>query len=201
LQRSSRAIRRFPARRRRRCTPRVVDNQTGIDIPRVCRGGTRTGLKIAGRWRDLRLKVPPAPAGLPRHRSEISYRRQTAILQVAAKRPCATGEQHFHRSGSPATASAIPKSSECWKSRSNTPSRISQSDRRSKARNRKPENHSGGHGESPGQSANPVALSSEERAKIASGRAWRLQESTSGSDYRLMRRKIDEFERGYAASG
>jgi Fe-S protein assembly chaperone HscA len=162
-----------------------VDNQTGIDIHVL--QGERELAKDCRSLARFTLKVPPAPAGLPR--IEVKFLIDAnGILQVAAK-DLRTGEQHsievqpsYGISGSEiermleesieyaeqdfAERQAIEARTEAEAILAATAKAL----------------------------ANPQssALPSEERAKIDSA-VLALKESTSGSDYRLMRKKIDDL--------
>jgi len=67
-----------------------VDNQTGIDI-HVLAGRAGNSRRIAGRWRDFNLRIPPGAGWLPR--IEVKFLIDAnGILPVAAKGCCATGK-------------------------------------------------------------------------------------------------------------
>jgi Fe-S protein assembly chaperone HscA len=162
-----------------------VDNQTGIDIHVL--QGERELAKDCRSLARFTLKVPPAPAGLPR--IEVKFLIDAnGILQVAAK-DVRTGEQHslevqpsYGISDSEiermleesieyaeqdfAERQAIEARTEAETILTATAKALSNEQSR--------------------------ALSAEERAKIENAVAA-LRESTSGNDYRLMRKKIDEL--------
>jgi molecular chaperone DnaK len=162
-----------------------VDNQTGIDIHVL--QGERELAKDCRSLARFTLKVPPAPAGLPR--IEVKFLIDAnGILQVAAK-DVRTGEQHsievqpsYGISDSDiermleesieyaeqdfAGRQAIEARTEALTILAATTKAL----------------------------ANPqsASLTPEERGKIAAA-VTALRESTSGTDYRLMRKKIDEL--------
>jgi molecular chaperone DnaK len=162
-----------------------VDNQTGIDIHVL--QGERELAKDCRSLARFTLKVPPAPAGLPR--IEVKFLIDAnGILQVAAK-DLRTGEQHSievqpsygisdfeiermleesieYAEQDFAERQAIEARTEAETILAATAKAL----------------------------ANPQssALPSQERAKIDAA-VLALKESTSGSDYRLMRKKIDEL--------
>ncbi len=162
-----------------------VDQQTGIDIHVL--QGERELAKDCRSLARFTLKVPPAPAGLPR--IEVKFLIDAnGILQVAAK-DVRTGEQHslevqpsYGISDSEiermlgesieyaeqdfAERQAIEARTEAETILTATAKALSNEQSR--------------------------ALSAEERAKIENAVAA-LRESTSGNDYRLMRKKIDEL--------
>jgi molecular chaperone DnaK (HSP70) len=162
-----------------------VDNQTGIDIHVL--QGERELAKDCRSLARFTLKVPPAPAGLPR--VEVKFLIDAnGILQVAAK-DVRTGEQHslevqpsYGISDSEiermleesieyaeqdfAERQAIEARTEAETILTATVKALSNEQSRT--------------------------LPAEERPKIENAVAA-LRESTSGNDYRLMRKKIDEL--------
>jgi Fe-S protein assembly chaperone HscA len=162
-----------------------VDNQTGIDIHVL--QGERELAKDCRSLARFTLQVPPAPAGLPR--IEVKFLIDAnGILQVAAK-DVRTGEQHsievqpsYGISDSDiermleesieyaeqdfAVRQAIEARTEAGTILAATTKAL----------------------------ANPqsASLTPEERGKIDAA-VTALHESTSGMDYRLMRKKIDEL--------
>ena len=162
-----------------------VDHQTGIDIHVL--QGERELAKDCRSLARFTLKVPPAPAGLPR--IEVKFLIDAnGILQVAAK-DLRTGEQH---------------SIEVQPSYGISDSEIEQmleesieyaeqdfAERQAIEARTEAEIILAATAKA---LANPQssALPSEERAKIDSA-VLAVKESTSGSDYRLMRKKIDEL--------
>ncbi len=162
-----------------------VDNQTGIDIHVL--QGERELAKDCRSLARFTLKVPPAPAGLPR--IEVKFLIDAnGILQVAAK-DLRTGEQH---------------SIEVQPSYGISDSEIEQmleesieyaeqdfAERQAIEARTEAETILAATAKALA-SPQSSALPSEERAKIDSA-VLALKESTSGSDYRLMRKKIDEL--------
>jgi len=162
-----------------------VDNQTGIDIHVL--QGERELARDCRSLARFTLKVPPAPAGLPR--IEVKFLIDASgILQVAAK-DVRTGEEHLIEvqpsygisdseiermlEESIAYAEQDFAERQAIEARTEAESMLSAT---SKALSRE-------------QSA---ALSGGERAKIEAGVAS-LKEAISGTDYKLMRKKIDEL--------
>jgi molecular chaperone DnaK (HSP70) len=162
-----------------------VDNQTGIDIHVL--QGERELAKDCRSLARFTLKVPPAPAGLPR--IEVKFLIDAnGILQVAAK-DLRTGEQH-----------SIEVQPSYGISDSEIEHMLQESieyaeqdfaERQAIEARTEAETILAATAKA---LANPQssALPSEERAKIDSA-VLALKESTSGSDYRLMRKKIDEL--------
>jgi len=162
-----------------------VDNQTGIDI-HVLQGERELARDCRSLARFV-LKVPPAPAGLPR--IEVKFLIDAnGILQVGAK-DVRTGEQHSievqpsYGIGDAEIERMLEESIEyaeqdfaerqAIEARTEAESILSAT---AKALGRE----------------QASALSPAERAKIDSAVAA-LKESAAGSDYRLMRKKIDEL--------
>jgi molecular chaperone DnaK len=162
-----------------------VDNQTGIDIHVV--QGERELAKDCRSLARFTLKVPPAPAGLPR--IEVKFLIDAnGILQVAAK-DLRTGEQHsievqpsygisdteIERMLEESIAYAEQDFAErqLIEARTEAETILSAT---AKAL------------------ANPQssALSEEERAQIDAAIAG-LKESAAGTDYKLVRKRIDEL--------
>jgi molecular chaperone DnaK len=162
-----------------------VDNQTGIDIHVL--QGERELAKDCRSLARFTLKVPPAPAGLSR--IEVKFLIDAnGILQVAAK-DLRTGEQHSievqpsYGIGDSEIERMLEESIEYAEQDFAERQAI---EARTEAETilaatakalANPQSH---------------ALAAEERAKIVAG-VNALKESTSGSDYRLMRKKIDEL--------
>jgi molecular chaperone DnaK len=162
-----------------------VDNQTGIDIHVL--QGERELAKDCRSLARFTLKVPPAPAGLPR--IEVKFLIDAnGILQVAAK-DVRTGEQHsiavqpsYGISDSEiermleesieyaeqdfAERQAIEARTEAESILTATAKALAQDQ--------------------------AAALSGQERAKIDSAVAA-VKEAIAGTDYKLMRKKIDEL--------
>src|SRR5499427_9232794 len=162
-----------------------VDNQTGIDIHVL--QGERELAKDCRSLARFTLRVPPAPAGLPR--IEVKFLIDAnGILQAGAK-DIRTGERHSSEvqpsygisdseiermlEESIAYAEQDFAERQAIEARTEAESMLSAT---SKALSRE-------------QSA---ALSGGERAKIEAGVAA-LKEAISGTDYKLMRKKIDEL--------
>src|SRR6266446_71527 len=162
-----------------------VDNQTGIDIHVL--QGERELAKDCRSLARFTLKVPPAPAGLPR--IEVKFLIDAnGILQVAAK-DVRTGAQHSievqpsYGIGGDEIERMLEESIEyaeqdfgerqLIEARTEAETILSAT---AKAL------------------ANPQAtgLADDERAKIDTA-VTALRESITGSDYRLMRKKIDEL--------
>jgi len=162
-----------------------VDNQTGIDIHVL--QGERELAKDCRSLARFTLKVPPAPAGLPR--IEVKFLIDAnGILQVAAK-DLRTGEQHFIE----VQPSYGISDSEIERMLEESIEYAEQDFAERQAIEARTEAETILAATAKAL-ANPQssALPSEERAKIDSA-VLALKESTSGSDYRLMRKKIDEL--------
>ena len=124
-----------------------VDNQTGIDIHVL--QGERELAKDCRSLARFTLKVPPAPAGLPR--IEVKFLIDAnGILQVAAK-DLRTGEQHFIE----VQPSYGISDSEIERMLEESIEYAEQdfAERQAIEARTEAANHSGGHRESPGQSA------------------------------------------------
>ena len=162
-----------------------VDNQTGIDIHVL--QGERELAKDCRSLARFTLKVPPAPAGLPR--IEVKFLIDAnGILQVAAK-DLRTGEQHFIE----VQPSYGISDSEIERMLEESIEYAEQDFAERQAIEARTEAETILAATAKAL-ANPQSsvLPSEERAKIDSA-VLALKESTSGSDYRLMRKKIDEL--------
>ena len=162
-----------------------VDSQTGIDIHVL--QGERELARDCRSLARFTLKVPPAPAGLPR--IEVKFLIDAnGILQVAAK-DLRTGEQHFIE----VQPSYGISDSEIERMLEESIEYAEQDFAERQAIEARTEAETILAATAKAL-ANPQssALPSEERAKIDSA-ALALKESTSGSDYRLMRKKIDEL--------
>jgi molecular chaperone DnaK len=162
-----------------------VDNQTGIDIHVL--QGERELAKDCRSLARFTLKVPPAPAGLPR--IEVRFLIDAnGILQVGAK-DLRTGEQHSievqpsYGIGDSEIERMLEESIEYAEQ--------DFAERQAIEARTEAETILAATAKA---LANPQssALPPEERAKIDSA-VLALKESTSGSDYRLMRKKIDEL--------
>jgi molecular chaperone DnaK len=162
-----------------------VDNQTGIDIHVL--QGERELAKDCRSLARFTLKVPPAPAGLPR--IEVKFLIDAnGILQVAAK-DLRTGEQHsievqpsygindseIERMLEESIEYAEQDFAERQVIEARTESETIQT-ATAKAL----------------ASPQSEGLSAEERAKIEASVAA-LKESAAGSDYKLIRKRIDEL--------
>jgi Fe-S protein assembly chaperone HscA len=162
-----------------------VDNQTGIDI-HVLQGERELAKDCRSLARFI-LKVPPAPAGLPR--IEVKFLIDAnGILQVGAK-DVRTGEQHsievqpsygisdseIERMLEESIEYAEQDFAErqAIEARTEAESILTATDKALKQ-------------------DQAAALSGEERAKIDAAVAA-LRESIAGTDYKLMRKKIDEL--------
>jgi molecular chaperone DnaK (HSP70) len=162
-----------------------VDNQTGIDIHVL--QGERELAKDCRSLARFTLKTPPAPAGLPR--VEVKFLIDAnGILQVAAK-DLRTGEQHSIE----VQPSYGISDSEIERMLEESIEYAEQDFVERQAIEARTE------GESilvatAKALANPQseALAGEERAKIVAAVAA-VRESITGSDYRLMRKRIDEL--------
>ena len=162
-----------------------VDNQTGIDIHVL--QGERELAKDCRSLARFTLKVPPAPAGLPR--IEVKFLIDAnGILQVAAK-DLRTGEQHSIE----VQPSYGISDSEIERMLEESIEYAEQDFAERQAIEARTEAETILAATAKAL-ANPQssALPSEERAKIDSA-VLALKESASGSDYRLMRKKIDEL--------
>jgi molecular chaperone DnaK len=162
-----------------------VDNQTGIDIHVL--QGERELAKDCRSLARFTLKVPPAPAGLPR--IEVRFLIDAnGILQVGAK-DLRTGEQHSIE----VQPSYGISDSEIERMLEESIEYAEQDFAERQAIEARTEAETILAATAKAL-ANPQssALPSEERAKIDSA-VLALKESTSGSDYRLMREKIDEL--------
>jgi len=162
-----------------------VDNQTGIDIHVL--QGERELAKDCRSLARFTLKTPPAPAGLPR--IEVKFLIDAnGILQVAAK-DVRTGEQHSIevKPSYGLTDSEI----EVMLEDSINFAEQDFADRQAVEARVEAESILVATGKALAQ-PQAAALSAEERAKIDAGAAA-LKESIAGSDYKLMRRKIDEL--------
>ena len=162
-----------------------VDNQTGIDIHVL--QGERELAKDCRSLARFTLKVPPAPAGLPR--IEVKFLIDAnGILQVGAK-DLRTGEQHSIE----VQPSYGISDSEIERMLEESIEYAEQDFAERQAIEARTEAESiltaTAKALSNPQSASLVA---EERAKIDSA-VTALRESIAGSDYRLMRKRIDEL--------
>jgi len=162
-----------------------VDNQTGIDIHVL--QGERELAKDCRSLARFTLKTPPAPAGLPR--IEVKFLIDAnGILQVAAK-DVRTGEQHSIevKPSYGLTDSEI----EVMLEDSINFAEQDFAERQAVEARVEAESILTATGKALAQ-PQAAALSAEERAKIDAGAAA-LKESIAGSDYKLMRKKIDEL--------
>jgi molecular chaperone DnaK/molecular chaperone HscA len=162
-----------------------VDHQTGIDIHVL--QGERELAKDCRSLARFTLKVPPAPAGLPR--IEVKFLIDAnGILQVAAK-DLRTGEQHSIE----VQPSYGISDSEIERMLEESIEYAEQDFAERQAIEARTEAETILAATAKAL-AHPQssALPSEERAKIDSA-VLALKESTRGSDYRLMRKKIDEL--------
>jgi molecular chaperone DnaK len=162
-----------------------VDNQTGIDIHVL--QGERELAKDCRSLARFTLKVPPAPAGLPR--IEVKFLIDAnGILQVGAK-DLRTGEQHSIE----VQPSYGISDSEIERMLEESIEYAEQDFAERQTIEARTEAESIlvaiAKALSNPQSA---TLSTEERAKIDTAVAA-LRDSIAGSDYRLMRKKIDEL--------
>jgi Fe-S protein assembly chaperone HscA len=162
-----------------------VDNQTGIDIHVL--QGERELAKDCRSLARFTLKVPAAPAGLPR--IEVKFLIDAnGILQVAAK-DVRTGEQ---RSIEVQPSYGISDSEiERMLEESIEYAEQDFAERQAIEARTEAETILAATAKALG-SQQAGMLAPEERAKIERAAAA-LRESTSGSDYRLMRKKIDEL--------
>ena len=162
-----------------------VDNQTGIDIHVL--QGERELARDCRSLARFTLKVPPAPAGLPR--IEVKFLIDAnGILQVAAK-DVRTGEQHLIE----VQPSYGISDSEIERMLEESIEYAEQDFAERQAIEARTEADSilTATAKALGQ-PQAAALSGEERAKIDSAVAA-LKESIAGSDYKLMRKRIDEL--------
>jgi Fe-S protein assembly chaperone HscA len=162
-----------------------VDNQTGIDIHVL--QGERELAKDCRSLARFTLKVPPAPAGLPR--IEVKFLIDAnGILQVAAK-DLRTGERHSLE----VQPSYGINDSEIERMLEESIEYAEQDFAQRQVIEARTESESILTATAKAL-ANPQAagLSTEERAKIDAGVAS-LKESVAGSDYKLIRKRIDEL--------
>ena len=162
-----------------------VDNQTGIDIHVV--QGERELAKDCRSLARFTLKVPPAPAGLPR--IEVKFLIDAnGILQVAAK-DVRTGEEQSIE----VQPSYGISDSEIERMLEESIEYAEQdfAERQAIEARTEAESILSATAKALGQEQ-AAALSGEERAKIDSAVAA-VKEAVAGSDYRLMRKKIDEL--------
>src|SRR5882762_4010128 len=162
-----------------------VDNQTGIDIHVL--QGERELAKDCRSLARFTLKVPPAPAGLPR--IEVRFLIDAnGILQVGAK-DVRTGEQHLIE----VQPSYGISDSEIERMLEESIEYAEQDFAERQAIEARTEAESILTATAKALATEQAAaLASEERAKIDAAVAT-LRESIGGSDYRLMRKKIDEL--------
>ena len=162
-----------------------VDNQTGIDIHVL--QGERELARDCRSLARFTLKVPPAPAGLPR--IEVKFLIDAnGILQVAAK-DVRTGDQHLIE----VQPSYGISDSEIERMLEESIEYAEQdfAERQAIEARTEAESILTATAKALGQ-PQAAALSGEERAKIDSAVAA-LKESIAGSDYKLMRKRIDEL--------
>jgi molecular chaperone DnaK (HSP70) len=162
-----------------------VDSQTGIDIHVL--QGERELAKDCRSLARFTLKVPPAPAGLPR--IEVKFLIDAnGILQVAAK-DVRTGEQHSIE----VQPSYGISDSEIERMLEESIEYAEQDFAERQAIEARTEAETILAATAKALT-NPqsASLAPEERGKIDTA-VTALRESTSGSDYRLMRKKIDEL--------
>jgi molecular chaperone DnaK len=162
-----------------------VDNQTGIDIHVL--QGERELAKDCRSLARFTLRVPPAPAGLPR--IEVKFLIDAnGILQVAAK-DLRNGEQHSIE----VQPSYGINDSEIERMLEESIEYAEQDFAERQVIEARTESESILTATAKAL-ANPQSngLSAEERAKIGVTVAA-LQESVSGSDYKLIRKRIDEL--------
>ncbi len=162
-----------------------VDNQTGIDIHVL--QGERELAKDCRSLARFTLKVPPAPAGLPR--IEVKFLIDAnGILQVGAK-DVRTGEQHSIE----VQPSYGISDSEIERMLEESIEYAEQDFAERQAIEARTEAESILTATAKALATEQAStLPAEERAKIESA-VRALRESTSGNDYRLMRKKIDEL--------
>lgn len=162
-----------------------VDNQTGIDIHVL--QGERELAKDCRSLARFTLKVPPAPAGLPR--VEVKFLIDAnGILQVGAK-DLRTGEQH--------TIEVQPSyginDSEIERMLEESIEYAEQDFAERQLIEARTESESILTATAKALTNPQVAdLSAEERAKIEAGVAA-LKDSIAGTDYKLVRKRIDEL--------
>jgi molecular chaperone DnaK len=162
-----------------------VDNQTGIDIHVL--QGERELAKDCRSLARFTLKVPPAPAGMPR--IEVKFLIDAnGILQVAAK-DVRTGEQHSVE----VQPSYGISDSEIERMLEESIEYAEQDFAERQAIEARTEAQTILAATAKAL-ANPqsASLTPEERRKIDTA-VTALRESTNGSDYRLIRKKIDEL--------
>jgi molecular chaperone DnaK len=162
-----------------------VDNQTGIDI-HVLQGERELAKDCRSLARFI-LKVPPAPAGLPR--IEVKFLIDAnGILQVGAK-DVRTGEQHSIE----VQPSYGISDSEIERMLEESIEYAEQDFAERQAIEARTEAESILTATAKALATEQAStLPAEERAKIESA-VRALREATSGNDYRLMRKKIDEL--------
>jgi len=162
-----------------------VDNQTGIDIHVL--QGERELAKDCRSLARFTLKVPPAPAGLPR--IEVKFMIDAnGILQAGAK-DVRTGEQHFIE----VQPSYGISDSEIERMLEESIEYAEQDFAERQAIEARTEAESILTATAKALATEQAStLPAEERARIASA-VRALREATSGNDYRLMRKKIDEL--------
>ena len=162
-----------------------VDNQTGIDIHVL--QGERELAKDCRSLARFTLRVPPAPAGLPRVEVKFTI-DANGILQVGAK-DLRTGEQHSIE----VQPSYGINDSEIERMLEESIEYAEQDFAERQVIEARTESEAILAATSKGL-ANPQAagLSAEERARIEAGVAA-LKESLPGNDYRLIRKRIDEL--------
>jgi Fe-S protein assembly chaperone HscA len=162
-----------------------VDNQTGIDIHVL--QGERELAKDCRSLARFTLKVPPAPAGLPRIQVKFLI-DANGILQVGAK-DLRTSEQHSLE----VQPSYGISDSEIERMLEESIEYAEQDFAERQAIEARTEAESILTATAKALSnAQSAMLGEEERTKIDAAVAG-LKESTSGNDYRLMRKKIDEL--------
>jgi molecular chaperone DnaK len=162
-----------------------VDSQTGIDIHVL--QGERELAKDCRSLARFTLRVPPAPAGLPR--IEVKFLIDAnGILQVGAK-DLRTGEQHFIE----VQPSYGINDSEIERMLEESIEYAEQDFAERQVIEARTESEAILSATAKAL-ANPqsASLPVEERAKIDSSVAT-LQESVAGSDYKLIRKRIDEL--------
>jgi molecular chaperone DnaK len=162
-----------------------VDNQTGIDIHVL--QGERELAKDCRSLARFTLKVPPAPAGLPR--IEVKFLIDAnGILQVGAK-DLRTGDQHSIE----VQPSYGINDSEIERMLEESIEYAEQDFAERQLIEARTESESILSATAKAL-ANPqsAGLSAEERAKIEASIAA-LQQSVAGSDYKLIRKRIDEL--------
>jgi Fe-S protein assembly chaperone HscA len=162
-----------------------VDNQTGIDIHVL--QGERELAKDCRSLARFTLKVPPAPAGLPRIEVKLLI-DANGILQVAAK-DVRTGEQHSievqpsyglnDADIERMLEESIEYAEQDFAERQLIEART-ESEAILSATNKALAN------------AQSALLAADERAEVDAG-VKALQESVQGTDYKLIRKRIDEL--------